>query len=350
MDAAKKPEIEATGRKEAAEEEKARLVKKARRKVVDTITHLVDTVEEYELLEKLHVLDAGSWDEVIEERYLASSCGFPTCSRQVLVQNTTGRRFRIDRREKKVYTALPLWEKFCSTACYERSCHVQGQLYEEPLWFSLERKQRAYDLDVGEGTRPPRKPEEIFVDQADRLLVTRLNEMKIADSFAEDEEQKEDEELDANREDEEFLNEIRSFVSSVSQMSARSKASMMGVPSGGRSVPSAGKPAAKRVEQPKESNENPAPPTDDSEPKDEEKVELPASPASKPSDSGDKPPSPAVQWTKPNPNKFSRKEVDEKLAKLRAKYGQKQQQKKPELIEAPPMSAEKAAKLSEDMR
>ncbi|KAI6219201.1 putative RNA polymerase II subunit B1 CTD phosphatase rpap-2 [Aphelenchoides fujianensis] len=306
MDAAKKPQGKATGGKKDADEEKARLVKEAHRKVVDTITHLVDTVEG---TRALHVLDAGSWDEVIEERYLASSCGFPTCSGQVLVQNTTGRRFRVDRREKKVYTALPLWEKFCSTACYERSCHVQGQLYEEPLWFSLERKQRAYNLEIGEGTRPPRKPEEIFVDQADRLLVTRLNEMKIADSFAEDEEQKEDEELDANREDEEFLNEIRSFVSSVSQMSARSKASMMGVPS-----------------------------------------EPPASPATKPSDSGDKPPSPAVQWTKPNPNKFSRKEVDEKLAKLRAKYGQKQQQKKPELIEAPPMTAEKAAKLSEDMR
>ncbi|KAI6208491.1 RNA polymerase II subunit B1 CTD phosphatase RPAP2-like protein [Aphelenchoides besseyi] len=303
------------------EEEKARLVKEAHRKVVDSIYFLVDTVEESELLEKLHFLDTGSWDEVIEERYLARSCGFPTCSRQVVI-----------------YTALPLWEKFCSTECYDRSCNVQRQLHEEPLWFSLERKARNYSLEsTVTNPRSSRNPEEIFIDQADRFLVTRLNEMKIADSFAEQSDEENDEGKEAEKkEDENFRNEIRSFLTSVSQMTAKSNANMMGVSSGAQFVHLATKNADKKPNQTKQCGPV----------KQETKDDVAMKNASPPNNAAV-----TVQTnSKPAPRKFSDKEVEEKLSKLRQKYNNPRPKKIPVLIDAPAMSADKAAKLSDEMR
>ncbi|KAI6203745.1 hypothetical protein M3Y94_00591900 [Aphelenchoides besseyi] len=322
------------------EEEKARLVKEAHRKVVDSIYFLIDTVHESELLEKLHFLDTGSWDEVIEERYLARSCGFPTCSRHVVVQNSTGRRYRIDRKEKKIYTALPLWEKFCSTECYDRSCNVQRQLYEEPLWFSLGRKARTYSLEsTVVNPRSSRNPEEIFIDQADRLLVTRLNEMKIADSFAEQSDEEKDEDKKAEKqEDEDFRNEIRSYLTSVSQMTAKSNANMMDVSSGVQFVNLATRNADKEPNQTKQSGPI----------KEETKQDVEV--AVKNANTSNNSAIDVQMNSKSAPRKFSEKEVEEKLSKLRQKYNNARPKTMPVLIDAPVMSADKAAKLSDEMR
>lgn len=62
---------------------------------------------------------------------------------------------------------------------------MQSQLHEEPLWFNLDRKPKDYSLNLqasSKNANQQRRVEQIFVDETDRLLLTRLNEMKIADN------------------------------------------------------------------------------------------------------------------------------------------------------------------------
>lgn len=142
----------------------------------------------------MHCLDVGSWDEVVEERYLARCCGFPTCSVGIVVENYMGKKYWIQKRERKIYTAVPKSEKFCSRLCLERSNFVQQQLFEEPLWFNWDRPPRSYTVQFTAAERQPRSVDDILMAETDRLLVTRLNDLKIADhndsgSGSEDEEE-----------------------------------------------------------------------------------------------------------------------------------------------------------------
>ncbi|KAI6190736.1 RNA polymerase II subunit B1 CTD phosphatase RPAP2-like protein [Aphelenchoides bicaudatus] len=325
-------------------ETKAELVKKAHRQVSDTICTLVDAVEENFLLEKLHVLDFGSWNEIVEERYLARICGLPTCSANIQRQDSTGRRYKFDRRETKIYAAIPQYEKFCSTECYEKSCHIQRQLHEEPLWFNLNRRQKQYSLELDSSQRNQklqRRPEDIFVDETDRLLLTRLNELKITDrvdSASENEDEFDEDDATTKtkqkEEDAQFLNEIRSFVTSVGQITAKSNANAMGLSS--------------NTKIPKSPQIQPA-----TSKQDEQKLTTSQSKEELAGKSSTQ--SPKVQSADTpaqNSPSLSDKQMEEKLAKLRQKYAKPNQptKKAPQLIEAPRLDPKKAAELSENLR
>ena len=97
--------------------------------------------------------------------------------------------------------------KFCSTLCYERSLHLQQQLYAEPLWFSLERKPKTYSLEMME-TDVPKKSE-----NHGSAIVMRLNDLKIADN-AESSDEEGSLHADEKKDEERFISGIRSYVSS----------------------------------------------------------------------------------------------------------------------------------------
>lgn len=367
---AKSPE-ELSKMKEEAEERAAK-AKEVHRTVTETIILMVDPVQKHELMDKLHVLDVGSWDEIVEERYLGRICGYPTCSTRIQVENYMGKKFWIKKREQKIYTAIPKSEKFCSKRCFHQSNHVQRQLYDEPMWFNWERPQKQYDLD-GFAEESGIKNDQILVDEADKLLITRLNELRITehnDSDSEHDEEGGDEDKSTQKlEDDQFMNEIRSFVTSVSTMSSTKKSNL----SGGAST----KTDMNNIEAQKKTEENAKKyktenivPNSSNIKKDivktssrlEKLIEDITESAKTTGNSQNLSP---TQPQKPKPTKrVPKKKVDdneddipaemkEKLAKLRSKYGQKPTvttRKPPILIEAPPMAAEIAAKLSEDMR
>ncbi|CAD5228626.1 unnamed protein product [Bursaphelenchus okinawaensis] len=362
-------------------EENALRAKEAHRKVVDTIVSLIDTVGDAELVEKLHHLDVGSWDEVVEERYLARSCGYPTCFEKVTVSNFMGKKYWIQKREKKIYTAIPKSEKFCSGFCLAKSNHIQMQLHDEPLWLSLDRKQKEYQLELPQNpSSAPKSIDVMFSTDADRLLITRLNELKIAEnaqSGSESEGEDEDEEKAKKRvEDAEFVNEIRSFVSSVSNMSRQKQANVAGA---GKVTTDINNPKAdEMIAKNKEKDENVSKSGKtrdkiqvnkdkviktstrlekliqdfaeaDNVAKQKSKAESPK-PVEKPSQSS--PVSKAKPKKKPKPSEEPMSpEVEEKLAKLRAKFGKKPEvalRKPPIMIDAPEMKKDAAAKLPED--
>jgi hypothetical protein len=76
---------------------------------------------------------------------------------------------------------------------------VQRQLHEEPLWFNLDRPQKKYSLKVDSNgsAQRPRRPEDIFVEETDKLLLTQLNKMRIADNAESASENEAEEEVSA---------------------------------------------------------------------------------------------------------------------------------------------------------
>ncbi|CAD5235252.1 unnamed protein product [Bursaphelenchus xylophilus] len=374
-------------------EENAAKAKEIHRNVVDTIVSMVDTIGSDQLIEKLHLLDVGSWDEVVEERYLARFCGFPTCDETVTVNNYMGKKYWIQKREKKIYTAIPKVEKFCSRFCYERSNHIQMQLYEEPLWMNWERKPKQYQVDLPHGGHSSNKKfEDIFSQETDRLLVTRLNDLKIAENRGSDSEEdadSEDEEKGkkTKMEDDEFVSEIRSFVSSVSSMSKQKMSSMSGA--GGASTDINNPKAREIAEKNRKKFEN-LTEKDNKEPakvnvnketivrtsgrlekliqdiaQQDEKEN--AAKSSKVPDEKPKEPQNSVNSaptsTKKPAQKLKKKvvqkeeplspDMEEKLARLRSKFGNKPNsnlRKPPILIEPPKLDAQLAAKMPEDLR
>lgn len=125
------------------EEAKAKRVLELKRKktVHDVICLLTDTVTESELQDSLNTLDVSSWEEILEERFIARICGWPLCSQPISIPYRN-QRYKLDKKNQKVYEAYAEHEKFCSKICHNNYSHVKSQLYELPLWFTGDRESK----------------------------------------------------------------------------------------------------------------------------------------------------------------------------------------------------------------
>lgn len=130
-------------------EDQASQAIKHRKKVYEIIEKLSDTVEIGLLEASLPYLHTISWDEMVDERYLARVCGLPTCSenRPPPLQQ----KYRIDRRSKAIYEACSERDKFCGEKCFKGAVSIRSQLFEEPFWMSGEasyRMDRKFDVSA----------------------------------------------------------------------------------------------------------------------------------------------------------------------------------------------------------
>ncbi|CAI5444689.1 unnamed protein product [Caenorhabditis angaria] len=199
---------------------------KWRRKVLQITELLCETVNPEQLLESLPYLHESGWDELVEERSVNKTCGYPTCSRSCRPNNQK-QLYHIDRKSGKIYENSNLRKKFCSDHCFDKSLQVRGQLETEALWITGEnsRFDKSYvlpkDMVVEITEEKPRNilPKKVEIVQENDLLA-KISNLKIKD----EESDKEDNEDDENEEfkhiepyekcsdDEEFVNSIQKFV------------------------------------------------------------------------------------------------------------------------------------------
>lgn len=119
-----------------------------RRRVYTTIETLIDIENTDQLQEHLPHLHCLGWDEVVEERYVNKQCGFPSCQKAP-PKITRNQMFEIDRKEGKIFEFRKQRAKFCSEMCYQKSSFVRKQLDEHPLWITgltEARTQKVYEV------------------------------------------------------------------------------------------------------------------------------------------------------------------------------------------------------------
>ncbi|CAI4225974.1 unnamed protein product [Auanema sp. JU1783] len=197
-------------------QERLLLEKKLRKSVHDAIVKLTEKVSDEELLSYLPYLDRLSWDDVVEERSIAKTCGFPLCDNEnIPIQTQT---YYIDRREKKIFEANKERNKFCSSNCFQRSAFVKAQLDEHPLWITglnEIRSRKTYDIQhvLASETldREFRRLKPVEIVSKPSTLVKSLNELKIAER-AESDEEMSDEDGMATRDDQDFLESLERFI------------------------------------------------------------------------------------------------------------------------------------------
>ncbi|MFH4984525.1 hypothetical protein AB6A40_011234, partial [Gnathostoma spinigerum] len=79
-------------------------------------------------------LDVNSWMEVAEERFIGKLCGFPLCDNFVQLKQV--QKYRIDRRNRKIFEKCTDMQKYCCEQCFLMAASIRGQLPEEPLWIT----------------------------------------------------------------------------------------------------------------------------------------------------------------------------------------------------------------------
>lgn len=94
------------------------------------IEKLLDNVTAECLKLASRYLRPQDYDEVVNERNLASDCGFPVCSNK---RTQPSARYKISMSEKKIYS-LERLSKFCSMDHLRHSMFYRSQLSDEPIW------------------------------------------------------------------------------------------------------------------------------------------------------------------------------------------------------------------------
>ncbi|VVC32559.1 Protein of unknown function DUF408 [Cinara cedri] len=106
--------------------------KECEKKALNIVIELIDgKLEENVLLEKLHLINACHYEDVVEERFILKTCGYVICNQQLTCIPT--QQYKISLIKKKVFDITER-KKFCSNLCYKSSKYLQSQLLTGPLW------------------------------------------------------------------------------------------------------------------------------------------------------------------------------------------------------------------------
>jgi len=230
----KVPEIDDETKKRLAERKLKQELEQQRRKVVhEAICLLAESITESELKSKLNILDVSSWGEILEERFISRICGWALCNHPIDLP-VRRQKYKLDKKNQKVYETYADCEKFCSKTCEKNFFHVKGQLHELPLWLTGEREEKSFELyyqedntiEVKKENTDPEVPElknpEDSVEFVPDKLLVQLHSLHIAenaDSSSDNEEgNDEDEDTLAQKrkdDDRQFLASVKSFVSST---------------------------------------------------------------------------------------------------------------------------------------
>ncbi|CAD6198945.1 unnamed protein product [Caenorhabditis auriculariae] len=204
-----------------------------RRKVLNAIETLTETVTREQLVKWLPYFHVASWDELIEERSLGNSCGYPLCARPS--RPLQKQRYHIDRQSKKIYETCRDRDKFCSDECFDLSAMLREQLFDEPLWMTgeiPERMNRYFKVSENTGAymvnnsrpiiavKPQRLPTR-GVEVVEEKFVAKMSDLRVCEKDAgsdEDAEEEDDmphvDEYEKCPDDDIFLDAVQRFVTS----------------------------------------------------------------------------------------------------------------------------------------
>uniref|UniRef100_A0AC35TIG6 RNA polymerase II subunit B1 CTD phosphatase RPAP2 homolog n=1 Tax=Rhabditophanes sp. KR3021 TaxID=114890 RepID=A0AC35TIG6_9BILA len=179
--------------------------------------HVLALMEETkmdDLRKIINDLDQRTWMNIVEERFLALTCGFVLC--QNPVKKPTTQKYVIDRVESKVYENHSERQKFCCRSCYGYSNFFKAQLYDEPLWLTGERRMKKYryemsqeEIDTVTGKTNSTVPEFEFIPDS---LLTCLTKLKITDDLDPEDPNEDDECFMMKKDDDRFVKEIKGFI------------------------------------------------------------------------------------------------------------------------------------------
>ncbi|XP_069668706.1 putative RNA polymerase II subunit B1 CTD phosphatase RPAP2 [Periplaneta americana] len=92
---------------------------------------LENNVTEEWFLDCLKFIGESHYQDVIEERAISKSCGYPLCLQKL--KNIPTQQYRISTKVNKVYDITER-KNFCSNQCYKASTYLKAQLLTSPLW------------------------------------------------------------------------------------------------------------------------------------------------------------------------------------------------------------------------
>lgn len=95
---------------------------------------LEDSISEAFLLQCLPDINQSHFDDIIEERSITQTCGYPICRRKLKVNDIPKQKYRISLKTNKVYD-ITVRKNFCSNECYKAAMYVKKQMLTSPLWF-----------------------------------------------------------------------------------------------------------------------------------------------------------------------------------------------------------------------
>ncbi|XP_022166943.1 putative RNA polymerase II subunit B1 CTD phosphatase RPAP2 homolog [Myzus persicae] len=134
MDNLKKPNITKKKKERSSKNilETLKIKKECEKKALEIVVELIDGgLEEADLLNKLHSINACHYEDVVEERFILKHCGYVMCEKTL--ENIPNQKYKISLTLKKVYDITER-KKFCSNICYKSSKYLQNQLLTTPLW------------------------------------------------------------------------------------------------------------------------------------------------------------------------------------------------------------------------
>ena len=122
----------------ASQENERRTIREnhLRRETFKIIESLVEGRHEEEyLIRCASLLSQSDFNEVHEERSLASFCGYPLCDNRLVQEKSKKKKqmFKIDSKNNQVYV-MEEFNRFCCVLCYRSSLYLREQMSPEPLW------------------------------------------------------------------------------------------------------------------------------------------------------------------------------------------------------------------------
>ncbi|KAM4640635.1 putative RNA polymerase II subunit B1 CTD phosphatase RPAP2 isoform 2-T2 [Discoglossus pictus] len=102
--------------------------------------HIVERLLEDDVTEDL-LVDCGQfispahYKDVVEERFIIRSCGYPICNKKL--ENVPKQKYRISTKTNKVYDITER-KCFCSNFCYRASKYYETQIPSSPIWMRAE--------------------------------------------------------------------------------------------------------------------------------------------------------------------------------------------------------------------
>ena len=140
------------------------------------------------------------YDDIVTERSIEESCGYPLCAAHIKQQQSSYRppaQYHISLAQKKVFD-LTERRKFCSNFCFQASNYYRQQLETAPLWLREERTAVQVQLLCSTqrpiGQQLPGKGDIVILDTGTVEVKTTGEENcdKIVDEEHEEDEEKKD--------------------------------------------------------------------------------------------------------------------------------------------------------------
>lgn len=110
-------------------------------KIIESL--LNKNIDSCEFLENIKNINQCHYDDVVEERFIISLCGYPLCNNQLAKINE--KKYEISTKSNKVFDITDR-KKYCSSDCFKASNYIKSQLPTSPLWLRKFEEIPKYEL------------------------------------------------------------------------------------------------------------------------------------------------------------------------------------------------------------